>query len=135
MNGQKNSLLLDMEGKVCGFWKVGRYSGGGKWLCVCACGTTKSIHGQTLRQSRSASCGCSWSRRSLADEFWKRLVRGKDDECWPWKNLQGERGQIMFKRKNLSASRVSWEVHFGKIPDGLHVLHTCDNPSCVNPGH
>lgn len=56
--------------------------------------------------------------------------------CWNWKGakLKGY-GLFNINGKTWRAHRIMWQWHYGPIPDGLYVLHTCDNPSCVNPSH
>ena len=78
--------------------------------------------------------------RPLADRFWDKVDRQGGEECWPWKGarLRQGYGHIMLTRspdRRLRAHRVAWELHYGPIPDGLVVMHTCDNPPCVNPAH
>lgn len=51
-----------------------------------------------------------------------------------YKDEQG-RGYISIKHKPHRVHRVSYELHKGKILDGLVIRHTCDNTSCINPDH
>lgn len=37
--------------------------------------------------------------------------------------------------RKLMAHRAAWELNSGPIPEGLVVMHTCDNPPCCNPSH
>lgn len=67
--------------------------------------------------------------------FWKRV--SKTDSCWLWTGAKCGRGYGHLRRNKLDkmAHRESWEIHNGSIPSGMWVLHTCDNPPCVNPTH
>lgn len=58
-------------------------------------------------------------------------------ECWLWTGYCDSKGYGIagFKGKARKAHRVSFELTFGPIPAGAHVLHSCDNPPCVNPHH
>ena len=58
--------------------------------------------------------------------------------CWIWTSNHGGTAYGMLSvpaGQEYMAHRISWEIHFGKIPDGMRVCHTCDVPKCVNPDH
>lgn len=74
------------------------------------------------------------------EAFNERYMPEPNSGCWIWignANRDGY-GLLTGSRKGkpyFLAHRVSWEMHKGAIPDGLHVLHRCDMPACVNPDH
>lgn len=57
--------------------------------------------------------------------------------CWPWLGAtQGVGyGQMCVAGKHQLVHRMAWLAFKGPIPEGLDVLHTCDNPICRYPGH
>lgn len=67
--------------------------------------------------------------------FWSKVH--KTGSCWLWKAGVdiGGYGVFTFKGKSVKAHRVSYELAYDPIPEGLFVLHKCDNPPCVNPKH
>ena len=67
--------------------------------------------------------------------FWRMVDVGEPDECWPWTGGGDRYGKIKVRRMSVSAHRFAWQVANGPIPDGMSVLHTCDNPPCCNPSH
>lgn len=70
------------------------------------------------------------------ERFWSRIR--KSDGCWEWiarSKTRSGYGRLEFGGVRQLAHRVSWKMHFGDIPTGLFVCHTCDNPPCVRPDH
>lgn len=87
-------------------------------------------------RGRFCSRGCSnRSRRSSeADSFWPLIKRSAT--CWLWQGTtNGRYGTVHVNGEHFYAHRYSFQLHRGTIPDGMMVLHHCDNPLCVNPNH
>lgn len=90
-----------------------------------------------VRSADYCSKVCLHSEKASILRFWAKVLIGKDDDCWIWRGARLPRGygHITWRMKTESAHRVAWRIAFGDIPGDLHVLHRCDNPSCVNPNH
>jgi hypothetical protein len=57
--------------------------------------------------------------------------------CWLWMRGAGSGGYgtISVGGKTVRTNRASYEAFYGPIPEGLFVLHSCDQKLCVNPEH
>jgi hypothetical protein len=79
----------------------------------------------------------------LEDRFWPKVSRlGHKNDCWHWRGWKNEDGYGFIAKGRgdatpMLAHRVSWLVH--NKPKSLTskqcVMHSCDNPGCVNPNH
>lgn len=70
--------------------------------------------------------------------FWDKVDMRRTDECWPWKASVNSHAYGRFKLasyRTATASRVALIATKREEPDGMQVLHTCDNPACCNPAH
>lgn len=73
--------------------------------------------------------------------FWENvsplIKTGKEQECWEWMGRLNSKGygRFCFQASLWLAHRFSWMLERGTIPDGMNVLHRCDNRKCVNPNH
>ena len=77
--------------------------------------------------ARFCSKGCM-----ATDMVFLSLIE-KGAKCWMWTGSVHHNGYGKWKR--FEAHRYSYELHKGPIPDGLLIMHSCDNPLCVNPDH
>lgn len=100
-----------------------------KGLCVKHYGRQRA-RGDTADDARSHA--------SPEQRFWRFVTRSTSQECWEWQGKRGNNGYghlSVGKGSMRLAHRLSYELHHGPIPGGMFVMHSCDNPPCVNPAH
>lgn len=77
--------------------------------------------------------------QELVKRFWAKVEVAGANDCWHWKASTAGKGYGQIKvpgtRRQMYAHRLSYEIHCGPVPDGMLVMHSCDNPPCVNPNH
>lgn len=75
--------------------------------------------------------------RDIAEVFWSR-VDCSGDGCWEYRNTKpGAYGSFRLGSVSYAnaAHRLAYTLTYGPIPEGLWVLHVCDNKRCCRPDH
>lgn len=67
--------------------------------------------------------------------LWSKV--DKNPTCWLWTGAKDRYGYglMTWRGKVRLVHRVVWELGFGEIGHGFSIMHTCDQPGCVNPNH
>ena len=82
----------------------------------------------------------SWHQHMTGLEFVRYITKievRSPRVCWLWTGARTRKayGHMKVGSRYERAHRLMYGLAFGPIPDGLFVLHRCDNPPCVNPLH
>lgn len=78
---------------------------------------------------------------SLRERFYEKvLFLTYDRGCWIWigaytRDGYGRIGLGGRAGRGVASHIASWIIHKGDVPEGMWVLHNCDNRGCCNPNH
>jgi hypothetical protein len=73
----------------------------------------------------------------MEQRFWLKIKKSRG--CWEWQGATSNGYGTLLENGTGSRAwyvhRYSWTIHFGPIPEGMYVCHTCDNRICIRPQH
>lgn len=116
---------------------------------VCCAGCQRFVTGRYSARATYCSRECYWRHHpgpkpsNAASRFWAKVnkdgpvVRPNLGACWIWTGARypSGYGASVYEGHQTHAHRVSWQMKNGPLPDGMWVLHHCDNRPCVRPDH
>ena len=74
----------------------------------------------------------------IRDNFWENTKLNEKTGCLEWQRGKANYGYGSLRDENgksVKAHRYAWVLVNGPIPEGMEVLHSCDNTPCCNPKH
>ena len=81
----------------------------------------------------------SWHGNTIRSRFENKLMYEPNTGCWFWTGAtrgNNHYGALKISQnESICTHRLSYYMYKGDIPNGLNVLHICDNSLCCNPNH
>lgn len=107
-----------------------------------------SVDGCNKKHVAKGYChGHRWRNKKYGEHGGPLRIYGDDNarfdqyvdyscDCWIWTGGKC-RGYGVFQMGDqpIRAHRFAYQREHGSIPEGAHILHSCDVKACVNPAH
>lgn len=76
-------------------------------------------------------------KEKIMRRFIKRISECSGNNCWNFTGSKNRKGYGHFYMNGFQykAHRASFIIFHQEDIGELHILHSCDNPFCVNPAH
>lgn len=91
--------------------------------------------GKLIYYKNTNCMDCRRNGRDAKDRLLKKVYF--TDNCWIWMGGRNNKGYgyFYYRGVHMNVHRASYQIFNETILGDLHVLHKCNNPTCVNPKH
>jgi hypothetical protein len=109
--------------------------------CIhCGTGFFTTVHNQR-KKFCAKTCTDAWRTSPAQKEarFWAKVDRsGGLTACWPYTGAITTHGYGCAQwggGRVMGTHKIAYLISKGAVPEGYHVMHSCDNRKCCNPAH